>query len=177
MNHVMIDLETWGTAPGSALRSIGACVFDPNTGAIGGTFYTNITRASCEALHLTVDRKTEEWWSQQSAEARAALEPDQQPLFKALVDFEKWFGDVGGEFVWGHGASFDPVLLEAAYAAVSMDAPWKFWNIRCCRTVLTLGNRRVVFARGVAHNALDDAIAQAEAVSAALEGKLPVGRV
>lgn len=27
--HVMLDLETWGTAPGHDLRSIGACVFDP----------------------------------------------------------------------------------------------------------------------------------------------------
>ena len=28
--NVMLDLETWGTAPGSALRSIGAVMFDPH---------------------------------------------------------------------------------------------------------------------------------------------------
>lgn len=32
--HIMIDLETWGTEPGSDIRSIGACVFDPLTGEI-----------------------------------------------------------------------------------------------------------------------------------------------
>jgi len=32
--HIMLDLETWGKAPGCDLRSIGACVFDPLTGAL-----------------------------------------------------------------------------------------------------------------------------------------------
>ena len=30
MSDVMLDLETWGTRPGCAIRSIGACVFNPN---------------------------------------------------------------------------------------------------------------------------------------------------
>lgn len=32
MLNVSVDLETWGTTPGSDIRSIGACVFDPVTG-------------------------------------------------------------------------------------------------------------------------------------------------
>lgn len=32
--HIMLDLETWGTEPGCDIRSIGACVFDPLTGAV-----------------------------------------------------------------------------------------------------------------------------------------------
>lgn len=31
---ISLDLETWGTTPGSDLRSIGACVFDPQRGTI-----------------------------------------------------------------------------------------------------------------------------------------------
>lgn len=34
--HIMLDLETWGTEPGCDIRSIGACVFDPVAGTIGG---------------------------------------------------------------------------------------------------------------------------------------------
>lgn len=34
--HIMLDLETWGTTPGSDIRSIGACVFDPVSGWVGG---------------------------------------------------------------------------------------------------------------------------------------------
>lgn len=48
--HIMVDLETWGTTPGSDIRSIGACVFDPVTGAVstpcqtckGGTVRGNV---------------------------------------------------------------------------------------------------------------------------------------
>lgn len=31
---IMLDTETWGTTPGSDIRSIGACVFVPHTGAV-----------------------------------------------------------------------------------------------------------------------------------------------
>lgn len=61
MTAVMLDLETWGTAPGSALRSIGACTFIPATGETPQTFYRNITRASCEAVGLAVDPETVKW--------------------------------------------------------------------------------------------------------------------
>lgn len=36
MKHIMLDLETWGTEPGCDIRSIGACVFYPDSGHIGG---------------------------------------------------------------------------------------------------------------------------------------------
>lgn len=32
---ISVDLETWGTTPGSDIRSIGACVFDPASGDVG----------------------------------------------------------------------------------------------------------------------------------------------
>jgi hypothetical protein len=165
---VMVDLETWGTTPGSALRSIGACTFVPATGETPQTFYRNITRESCEAVGLLVDPETEKWWADQSEEARKALEPDQLPLTTVLLDFFKWWDAVGGEHIWSHGANFDEVLLKSAIAAVGLDSPWAFWNVRCCRTVLALNNRRPLRDKGTHHNALDDAVAQAVAVSAAL---------
>ena len=33
---ISLDLETWGTTPGSDIRSIGACVFDPLAGFVAG---------------------------------------------------------------------------------------------------------------------------------------------
>lgn len=85
-----------------------------------------------------------------------------------LLDFFKWWDAVGGETIWSHGANFDEVLLKSAIAAVMLEAPWDFWSVRCCRTVLALGNRKPLRDKGTHHNALDDAIAQAVAVSAAL---------
>lgn len=168
MANIMADLETWGLAPGSALRSIGACVFDLRSGEIGKTFYANITRASCEAVGLTVDPETEKWWNDQAPEAQKALEPDQQPIAKVLSDFDHWWRAVRGEFIWSHGANFDEVLLKAAFAVCMLDAPWDYWNVRCCRTVLALGNRKPAREGTLHHYALDDAVAQAVAVSAAL---------
>lgn len=168
MAHVMIDLETWGTQPGSMLRSLGAVVFDPTTGELGDEFYANIDEASQEAVGLKKDASTVQWWTEQSAEAQAALLTDQHPLSKVLQGFASWWDHVDGQYVWGHGASFDPVLLEAAYATCLLDTPWAFWNVRCCRTVLALANRRPDRrANETHHNALDDAKAQARAVAAA----------
>jgi hypothetical protein len=173
MTHVMIDLETWGTKPGSALRSIGAVVFYPdNTDEqLGAEFYANIDDASCLAAGLVQDQDTIDWWAKQGEEAQAALLADPQPLYKVLTNFTKWFREVGGKQVWGHGANFDPVLVDAAYAAFNASAPWKFWDVRCCRTVLGMaGLSPSEFRVGTHHNALDDAKSQALAVQAAFRG-------
>lgn len=167
MAHVMLDLETWGVKPGAALRSIGAVCFDPRTGTLGDTFYVNIQDESCLRAGLTQDPATVAWWAGQSLAAREALEVDPQPIGTALTLFGQWWTSVEGVYVWGHGASFDPVLLEAAYAAALTEPPWRFWNIRCCRTVLALAPLDTPEPAGyVKHNALDDAKAQALRVSA-----------
>jgi hypothetical protein len=167
MTHVMLDLETWGTAPNSMIRSIGAVVFDPLTGDFGAEFYANIDDASQEALGMQKDAGTIAWWAEQSAGARAALEADQIVITQALDLFTQWWEKADGEQVWGHGASFDPVLLEGAYHATGAAAPWKFWDVRCCRTVLSLTDCAPDRAVGTHHNALDDAKAQAIAVATA----------
>ena len=102
------------------------------------------------------------------AEAQAAFTASPaQHIVDALAAFSAWFAACDGEQIYGHGANFDPVLLEAVYEAVGLDAPWKFWNVRCCRTILSMANRRPQRGGGTHHNALDDAIAQAKAVAAA----------
>ena len=56
--HVMLDLESWGTLPGSALRSIGATTFSPYGDChTEKTFYANIDRESCECAGLVVNDK------------------------------------------------------------------------------------------------------------------------
>lgn len=167
MSHVMLDLETWGTKPGCAIRSIGAVVFDPCSGDIASRFYRNVTDASCEALGLTKDASTVAWWEEQSEEARGALDVNAVALSDALEAFTGWFNNCEGAQVYGHGASFDPPILEAAYSACFLDAPWKFWEVRCCRTILAMANRKPQRGGGTHHNALDDAEAQAKAVAAA----------
>lgn len=166
MNNVMIDLETWGTAPGSAIRSIGAVVFDPFTRELGDEFYANISRESCVAAGLVVNPETEAWWAGQSKQAQDSLMVDQATLEDTMRDFVFWWRSVRGVFPWSQGANFDQPILEAALRAVGRSAPWKFWDSRCTRTAYDMGrfNPRSIKRIGTHHNALDDAKHQARCV-------------
>lgn len=171
MSHVMFDLETFGTRPGSVIRSIGAVVFDPNGSGHGDGFYANINRKSCEDLGLTVDPATEKWWSQQSRDAEWQLEGNQKPLPEVVNAFGAWFVSVGGEYIWCQGANFDSVLWEAAIVAAGRKvAPWKFWNVRDTRTIYHMArfNDKTIKRDGTFHNALDDAKHQVACVQAAM---------
>lgn len=172
MTHIMLDLETRGTAPGSIVRSIGATVFDPITGELGATFYANITEESCRAAGLTADAATEAWWSKQSAAAKAALEDKQQPLPQVLVRFGYWYRDQRGSRLWCHGPSFDEALLAAAYRALGLPPPWSYSDARDTRTVYDLAGITPDRSKGTHHDALNDAIVQARAVC---DGYLALG--
>lgn len=167
MTHCMLDLETWGTRPGCALRSIGAVAFDPNGGPIlEPTFYQNVT---CYMVPLSTDPTTAQWWSEQSPEARAALECDQITLQSAVQLFAEWWAHVGATSVWCHGASFDAPIYEAAAHAVGLGVPWAYNAVRDTRTLYMLADfdpKSVPF-EGVEHNALADAINQATGVQLA----------
>ncbi len=169
--HVMLDLETWGTAPGSALRSIGAVTFSPygEPEFCEALFYANIDRESCEHLGLKVDPGTVEWWGRQSGDAVCALMSNQKPLIEVVTEFETWWRQQDATYVWSNGANFDEVLWRVACAALSRDVPWKYWNVRDTRTCWHLGrlNPKIVPRSGIAHDALADARHQALCVTKA----------
>lgn len=182
MTHVMLDLETWGTASGSDLRSIGAVVFDPIAGTLGDTFYCNVNGG--EGYGLKRDQKTVQWWSEQSPEARAALEVDVQTIDAGLVMFARWLEKLQASLVlsqamsnapgkvidtnpvriWAHGPTFDCTLLEAAYRACLYNVPWHYRAPRCTRTIFEAAGGIEIPTNGTYHNALDDAKNQALAV-------------
>jgi len=157
-NRVMVDIETLGTNPGATILSIGAVQFGP--AHTGDTFYRSISRESCEAAGLTVDADTLDWWQDQDDAARAVLDGG-QPLADVLAAFRAWY--VGKDFdeVWANSPSFDCELLEAAYDAVGMDAPWDFYDERDYRTLTALPCAVTLEQQGTEHDALDDARHQA----------------
>lgn len=172
MKHCMVDLETFGLAPGSALRSIGAVMFDPFRHCVmGETFYRNIDKDSCVSWGMTINPDTEAWWAKQTVEARSALESAKVGLSIALESFRQWWGQQGAEFIWAHGANFDPVLLASAYDAIGEKEPWHYRAVRDTRTVYWLGGVEVetLDRTGPKHHALHDAINQARAVQIAIE--------
>ena len=179
LNNVMLDLETMGNGSNAAIVAIGAVFFEPFSGAIGAEFYCEIKLTS--AVHYgEMDASTVEWWLQQSNEAQALFNKENQSnrltLKDALAEFSEWMNE-GAEFksrtVWGNGAGFDNVILGNAYKAARLRQPWPFYGDRDVRTMVDLGRqlrgenpKRDLPFDGIQHNAVDDAKHQAKYVSA-----------
>lgn len=168
MRDVMIDLETMGRKPGCPIVTIGAVQFDRKTGEIGATFYVKVDFE--DALnHFEVDPNTVAWWLQQSDGARADLLGGDVPIVTALEQLSEWFTTCCPDYcVWGNGATFDISILEHAMDVLQVPIPWDFWAVRDCRTVedISTVRRKSIKRKGTHHNALDDAIYQAEYISA-----------
>ena len=106
-----------------------------------------------------------------AARTAAFADPAAVHLAAALSDFAAWFcgaatsraAEAEPVYLWGNGANFDVSILQSAYENVNLPTPWGFRDVRCLRTIRALSGACYI-ARpeiGVAHNALDDARAQA----------------
>lgn len=162
---IMVDLETMGSRPGSVICAIGAVAFNAERGYVREEFYQVIDMASCQRQGLRFDAETIKWWLKQSDAARWALCTASVSLEATLDGFSSWWKRMGGQRIWGHGGNFDDPLLASAYKAAGIEAPWKFWDSRCTRTIFAAaGGIKPDRAEGVHHNALDDAKAQVASV-------------
>lgn len=170
MYNLMLDLETLGTRPNAPILSIGAVLFDPNTGKQGATFYRAIDPANA-FLHGVPDGDTFKWWMEQSDAARKAAVAGTTLLGDALIDLTKMpvvWKDVQ---VWANDPDFDVTILTYAFhKALGQLPPWRFWNTRSCRTIAEVAGKRPPKPQGVHHNALDDAKHQAKWVSDMWQG-------
>jgi hypothetical protein len=161
---VMLDLETMGTKPGSAIVAIGAVLFDIEKRTIEKDFYASVSLESCMEAGLQCDPGTILWWMRQGDDARKAIaEVAGFPLRHALLEFATLFAPKSELTVWGNGADFDNVLLTVAYEKAGLSLPWKQFNNRCYRTIKNLPQHKSnkIVRVGTHHNALDDARSQA----------------
>jgi exodeoxyribonuclease VIII len=165
LTEVMLDLETLGTAPYSPVLAIGACAFALDDSPITDVFYQAIDLESCLELGMRPSSSTIKWWMQQEEAARVQAFNDikQVKLSLALDAFTDWWGSRPMS-MWGNSARFDCGLLEAAYRTCGKELPWDWFKERCYRTLKNLpGARSVALQRqGTHHNALDDAVSQAQ---------------
>lgn len=167
---VMVDIETMGRRPYCPILSIGAVRFDtdPNRFLVADPeadlFYQPIRLASCLDVGLKVDADTLIWWTQQDDKARSVLnDPSAVDLPIALDAFTDWLNS-RPDRLWGNSARFDFGILEAAYVACGKEVPWQFWRERCYRTIKNepYAEKVQLVRQGTYHNALDDAMSQAD---------------
>lgn len=170
-----IDMETLSTEHNAALLSIGAVIHDFSTGQQVDTFYANITPESSIAAGLDVSESTKAWWAKQGQAAQDVLSVDQRPLRDVLVDFAKWLAGHGVQYAIGNGPRADNQWLESACKAVGMQSPIKYWGDLDMRTLTFIGTHILGLDhwhntfKGVKHNALHDAINEAEFCNAVFQ--------
>lgn len=166
MKDVMIDIETLGRKPGCPILSIGAVYFDRNSDDLGQSMLVKVSLEDCVNCGFQMDPSTIKWWMEQSDSARAEAFSGTTTLKQALTGLRNFL--VHDALVWGNGATFDISILELAYNLLGMEVPWKFLNIRDCRTVEDLSplDRSSFPRQGTHHSALDDAVYQAQYISA-----------
>lgn len=169
MIDVMVDLETKGKKPGCMILSIGAVFFDPESGMLGDQYYQVVGPTGQKKRGLHEDAETMAWWAKQPEGARQVLtehEASEVTLEDGLRGFTKLLESADGGLksvkVWGNGSDFDNAILAVAYMAHQQDIPWNFWNNRCFRTLKSLAPQIKMEKNLLAHNALNDAVMQAE---------------
>lgn len=162
MNRVMIDLETLGTQAGCIVATVGAVRFTPE--GLRDTLYLRLDIRPQQASGLHLDADTVLWWLKRGEAARAELTRDVCLAPEdALRHLAEWLGREGKVAeVWGNGADFDCVILAALYRHYRLPAPWKYSAHRCYRTVARMAPGVALERVGTHHDALADAISQAE---------------
>lgn len=168
---VSIDLETLGVQPGSVITQIGLCAFDQR----GGSGSMSSTRIDVDPqsmidMGFKVDWNTVRWWLVQDETPRKRMSLQiGSCIHDALTQVRAWFTEhaQGGEVdrlrVWGHGSGFDCTQLEIAFQRCGLVVPWDFRKVRDLRTLADLRGAHDVLRPepGVAHDAMEDATAQA----------------
>lgn len=175
-NHLMIDLETLGTAPGSVIKQIGWCVFNPDLAdpvIKSGCLDINTQSALDEGL--VVDGETLSWWFERPDEARLPMTREGISLRAALIKFKEifWYQSDSKDIdlVWAKPPHFDIAMLDFAYRKTGIEAPWKHWQIRCLKTLHGQYPDLMKYEPEIPHEAESDAIAQARTAADCLRMK------
>lgn len=179
MNHVMMDDETLGIKPGNAVISIGLVQFDPKAGIqTAEELRKNSKRITFDlgcllAEGLTIDADTLKWWLGQSKEAQQASFFGKEDLFAGMRQVQDFFYSATGTeaLVWANGANFDPGMNEEMFRHAGLVVPWKYYNVRCYRTINKMFGGKItgdvkveMYNQGdqklIAHDPVDDCIYQ-----------------
>jgi len=170
-SDVMIDIETLATSDKALVLSIGAVAFGAYEGGID------------EGIHIALDPKgqpmreinadTVRWWMAQDPATRARAFTGTVGPAEALGMLAGYIrGKAKGALVWANGPQFDLVILRSLARDCDGMITWHYRDERDFRTLASVarGFDAVPPAKNTTkHDALADAMWQAEAVQKAME--------
>jgi hypothetical protein len=183
-SHIVLDLETYGTAEDAIILSAGLVKLDLNGNLIsaenGGELYVVFNVHEQLSMGRTMTDSTQKWWKQQSATARAVFMEPNISVDAGLNQITAFF-DAGSTrdikpLVWGNGPEFDNRLLDNLYAQFGNRTPWTYTQNMSLRVIKAFFPDVVagIAFEGTRHNALDDARHEAMMISnVILFGDLP----
>lgn len=166
MIDVMIDLETLGTTSETPVVSIGAAFFDIEKKLMGPTFYMILEINEQIARGRKPTGDTLRWWMSQADAAKRVFHEKAKPPLEVLQTFVMWYKQVNPKaHAWGNGSSFDISIMDHIMREYKIDPPWGYNRIMDLRTFKRFqGKGEYIQKSGTAHNALDDAVSQAQYV-------------
>lgn len=178
--NIMMDIETTGVRPGCRVLSIGLVEFDEK-----GTIDSLLVHPKLSDQVGVDDGKTMGWWDTQSAEAKSVFADNHilgesveyvykriKTFIDDLVDARKSLSqglDKVDVCIWGNGATFDNSIVQHMFYAKGLPIPWNTFGDRCYRTAINMLGRPSLQRQGVHHNALDDAMYQANCLIKAIK--------
>lgn len=178
--NIMMDIETTGVHPGCRVLSIGLVEFDEK-----GTIDSLLVHPKLSDQVGVDDGNTIGWWDTQSAEAKSVFADNHilgesveyvykriKTFIDDLVDARKSLSqglDKVDVCIWGNGATFDNSIVQHMFYAKGLPIPWNTFGDRCYRTAINMLGRPSLQRSGVHHNALDDAMYQANCLIKAIK--------
>jgi len=166
MADIMIDIETMGNTPTSAIVQIGAVAFERMTGEIKGRFLVNVDLNDEMKKGFTTDASTIEWWMGQKHKTWLVPIDKRHGTVKALTDLARWMRDnlTSGGYVWSH-STFDAPILSYHYNKMGMAMPVRYGRWLDLRTIGVMATGLYSVPKSErpegAHDALVDAEYQA----------------
>lgn len=165
---LMIDIETLGTTPGSAVFMIAAAEFNPLTGHVHRTLVIPISVAESMMAGFTTDPETLEWWATQDPEVRSKQMSGTKTPEEAFNELREFISEIDPDRVWAKSPIFDFLILKHSFEAVGVEWPVSFRQYADVRTIVDHGRRLMNFSRPshtTNHEALEDCLQQISQVS------------
>ena len=170
-----IDIETLSLSPTAACVQIGVVAFDAFEPQPMDKLMVEINLQ--EVLdRFTVDAGTLVWWMNQSDAARRRVfgeigDPPKQGLRQALNTLTDFVRLYDPKRVWFLHPEFDGGVIKNLYHAFHEEPPWNYRSPRDVATIKDVARHlcgEIAFPvfQGVQHDAVDDAVFQAETVMA-----------
>jgi hypothetical protein len=169
--HLVVDVETLGVRPGSAVVAIGARLFSRDAIGKGFEIYINPTDA---VNYGEADRETLDWWAKQDPTVHQKVMGGVLDTRTALSQFFKFIELHKPRYLWANSPAFDCVQLQEVVRKVNLVQQTFAWPIsfrdeRCSRTIRWLAkdlgvDYQACWDEMKKHDPLDDATGDARAI-------------